>query len=165
MVRSISRTVIKRTRALAAPQTAAKYAEKRTELPHRTRKSERERSLLDKLRGVPICQRCRRWPSDVTAPLFLFVCACVSMIYTIHLFLPSPLFLTPPALRFLFLLPLILSASPHTRGHTPTYDLVLSSFLNAQCGEVTSPPVLDYCPLYPYNEIQLPHLISRVASA
>ena len=28
---------------------------------------ERERSLLDKLKGVPTCQRYRRWPSDVTA--------------------------------------------------------------------------------------------------
>ena len=43
--------------------------------------NERERSLLDKLRGVPTCQRCRRWPSDVTAALFFSVCACVSMLY------------------------------------------------------------------------------------
>ena len=33
------------------------------------RPSQRERSLLDKLRGVPTCQRFRRWPSDVTAAL------------------------------------------------------------------------------------------------
>ena len=34
----------------------------------RTHTQERERCLyLDKLRGVPICLRCRRWPSDVTA--------------------------------------------------------------------------------------------------
>ncbi len=39
-------------------------------LAHLQLKRERERSLLDKLRGVPTCQRCRRWPSDVTAALF-----------------------------------------------------------------------------------------------
>jgi hypothetical protein len=78
----------------------------------------RERDLYwDQLRGVPTCQRCRWWPSDVTAALILFVCACVSMMYTIHLFLPSPLFLTPPALRFRSLMPLTLSASPlYSRG-------------------------------------------------
>jgi hypothetical protein len=49
---------------------------------------ERERSLLDKLRGVPTCQRCRRWPSDVTAALFFSVCACVSMLYIYYTSLP-----------------------------------------------------------------------------
>jgi hypothetical protein len=35
----------------------------------REREREREVSLLDKLKGVPTCQRYRRWPSDVTAVL------------------------------------------------------------------------------------------------
>ncbi len=34
-----------------------------------TRERERDLYLLDKLRGVPTCQRFRRWPSDVTAAL------------------------------------------------------------------------------------------------
>jgi hypothetical protein len=40
----------------------------------RTWCGERERCLyLDKLIGVPSCLRFRRWPSDVTAALFLCV--------------------------------------------------------------------------------------------
>jgi hypothetical protein len=52
----------------------------------RTHMRERERCLdLDKLIGVPICLRFRRWPSDVTAALFFCVCACVSMLYNIYI--------------------------------------------------------------------------------
>jgi hypothetical protein len=54
----------------------------------RERGGERERSLLDKLRGVPTCQRCRRWPSDGTAALFFSVFACVSMLYKYYTSLP-----------------------------------------------------------------------------
>ena len=65
---------------------------------------QREMSLMDKLKGVPTCQRYRRWSSDNTAALFFCVCACVSMLYNINPFLPRP-----------------------------AYDLILSSSLNVQC--------------------------------
>jgi hypothetical protein len=32
----------------------------------------------------------------------------------------------------------------YTTGHAQVYDLVLSSSLNALCGEITSPSVFDY---------------------
>ena len=60
---------------------------------------ERERCLyLDKLTGVPICVRFRRWPSDVTAALFFCVCACVSMLHNIYIF-PTCLLYTSPSPR------------------------------------------------------------------
>jgi hypothetical protein len=37
------------------------------------RERERERSLLDKLKEVPTCQRYRQWPSDVTAALRIHI--------------------------------------------------------------------------------------------
>jgi hypothetical protein len=46
-------------------------------LPSSSSERDREVSLLDKLKGVPTCQRYRRWPSDVTAALFFCVCAFV----------------------------------------------------------------------------------------
>ena len=48
--------------------------------PHRERCP-----YFDKLIGVPICLRFCRWPSGVTAALFLCVCACVRMLHNIYI--------------------------------------------------------------------------------
>ena len=39
---------------------------------------------LDKLQGVPTCQRSRRWPSDVTAVLFFLLVCVREYVYIVY---------------------------------------------------------------------------------
>ena len=104
--------------------------------PHRERCP-----YFDKLIGVPICLRFCRWPSGVTAALFLCVCACVSMLHNINIlptssWPPSSLLLPYPSTpRVSALRTLCIPCTQEQKAlthvpHGSTYPLLIELFTN-----------------------------------